>query len=114
MLPSQASMRTLIIDDDLHACCYLRELPGGETDVDAVVEGSSGTEGLELTRTLSIDRVFMDIQTPGLDGFELVDQVATERTPVFIFVTGYSEYAVKAFDVEAVIISVSRLKKIGC
>jgi two-component system LytT family response regulator len=95
-------MRTLIIDDELPARSYLRELLGGEKDLVVVGEASSGTEGLELIRTLSPDLVLLDIQMPGLDGFELVDQAAMEKAPIFIFVTGYSEYAVKAFEVEAV------------
>jgi two-component system LytT family response regulator len=102
MLPSPASMRTLIIDDESHARSYLRELLGGERDVVVVGEASSGTEGLELVRALAPDVVFLDIQMPDLDGFELVNQLAIEGAPVFIFVTGYSEYAVKAFEVEAV------------
>jgi two-component system LytT family response regulator len=95
-------MRTLIIDDELHARSYLCELLGGEKDVVVVGEASSGTEGLELIRTLSPDLVLLDIQMPGLDGFELVDRATLEKAPIFIFVTGYSEYAVKAFEVEAV------------
>jgi two-component system, LytTR family, response regulator len=95
-------MRTLIIDDEPHARSYLRELLDGEMDVTIVGEATSGVEGVELIRKLSPDVVFLDIQMPGLDGFEMVEQIGSERAPIFIFVTGYSEYAVKAFEVEAV------------
>jgi len=102
MPPSQASMRALIIDDEQHARHYLRELLGGEKDVVVLGEASSGAEGLEQILALSPDLVFLDIQMQDLDGFELVERLAIERAPIFIFVTGYSEYAVKAFEVEAV------------
>jgi two-component system LytT family response regulator len=96
-----APIRTLIIDDEPHARSYLRELLDGETDVLLVGEASSAAEGLDLTRELSPDVVFLDIQMPGVDGFEMLEQLAIEKRPIFIFVTAYSEYAVKAFEVEA-------------
>lgn len=95
-------MRTLIVDDEAHARHYLCELLAGEKDVVVIGEASSGTEGLELVRTLSPDLVLLDIQMPGLDGFELVDRASQEKAPLFIFVTSYSEHAVKAFEVDAV------------
>jgi two-component system, LytTR family, response regulator len=68
-----------------------------------VVGGSSnGVEGLRQIRELSPDVVFVDVQMPGLDGFGMIDQIAGTRLPLFVFVTGYGEYAVKAFEIEAV------------
>jgi two-component system, LytTR family, response regulator len=95
-------MRALIVDDESHARSYLRELLANETDFTIVGEAASGTEGLDLVRELSPHLVFLDVQMPGLDGFGMVDRVETETAPVFIFVTGYSEYAVRAFEIEAV------------
>jgi two-component system LytT family response regulator len=95
-------MRALIVDDELHARRYLQELLGKETEVTVVGEAATGTEGLDLLRELSPDLVFLDIQMPGLDGFGMVEGVAAETSPMFIFVTGYSEYAVRAFEIEAV------------
>jgi two-component system, LytTR family, response regulator len=95
-------MRALIVDDEPHARRYLQELLGNETDVTVVGEAATGTEGLDLLRELSPDLVFLDIQMPGLDGFGMVEGVAAETSPMFIFVTGYSEYAVRAFEIEAV------------
>ena len=102
MPPPKAPIRTLIVDDEPHARRYLRELLGGELDVVVAGEAASGVEGLDLIRKLSPDIVFLDIQMPGLDGFEMVEQSDAEKIPAFVFVTGYSEYAVKAFDIEAV------------
>jgi two-component system, LytTR family, response regulator len=97
-----APMRLSIIDDEPHARSYLRELLANETDFAIVGEAASGAEGLDLVRELSPDLVFLDIQMPGLNGFEMVDGVRAVTAPLFIFVTGYGEYAVKAFEIEAV------------
>jgi two-component system LytT family response regulator len=103
MPPTQiVPMRALIVDDEPHARRYLQELLGNETGVTVVGEAATGTEGLDLLRELSPDLVFLDIQMPGLDGFGMVEGVAAETSPMFIFVTGYSEYAVRAFEIEAV------------
>jgi two-component system LytT family response regulator len=99
---SQPPMHALIIDDEPHARRYLRELLGGEKDVVIDGEAESGVEGVDLIRKLSPNIAFLDIQMPGLGGFEMIEQVEMEKRPVFIFVTGYSEFAVKAFEVEAV------------
>jgi two-component system LytT family response regulator len=99
---SQPPMHALIIDDEPHARRYLRELLSGEKDVVIAGEAESGVEGVDLIRKLSPDIAFLDIQMPGLGGFEMIEQVEIEKRPAFIFVTGYSEFAVKAFEVEAV------------
>jgi two-component system, LytTR family, response regulator len=99
---SQPPMRALIIDDEPHARRYLRELLDGEKDTVIAGEAASGAEGVDLIRKLSPDIAFLDIQMPDLGGFEMIEQIEVETRPVFIFVTGYSEYAVKAFEVEAV------------
>jgi two-component system LytT family response regulator len=100
-MPPPTPIRALIIDDEPHARRYLRELLGGEKDVVIAGEAASGGEGIDLIRKLTPDIAFLDIQMPGLGGFEMIEQLEIEKRPVFIFVTGYSEYAVKAFEVEA-------------
>jgi two-component system, LytTR family, response regulator len=94
--------RVLIVEDEEHARRYLRELLEEESQVDVIGECSNGAEGLERIQDLSPDLVFVDIQMPGIDGLGMIDRIPGNRSPLFIFVTGYSEYAVKAFDVEAV------------
>jgi two-component system, LytTR family, response regulator len=98
----QTPMRALIVDDEPHARRYLKELLDGETDVQIAGEASNGAEGIEQVAALSPDVVFLDVQMPDLDGFQLVESIEPMRLPLFIFVTGYSEYAVKAFEIEAV------------
>ena len=94
--------RVLIVEDEAHARHYLRELLEGEPQVDVVGESSNGVQGAQQIRELSPDIVFVDIQMPGLDGFGMIDQIAGSRLPLFVFVTSYSEYAVRAFEIEAV------------
>jgi two-component system LytT family response regulator len=94
--------RVLIVEDEAHARHYLRELLEGEPHVAVVGESSNGVHGAQQIRELSPDIVFVDIQMPGLDGFGMIDQIAGSRPPLFVFVTSYSEYAVRAFEIEAV------------
>jgi two-component system, LytTR family, response regulator len=101
LLPS-APARVLIVEDEEHARRYLRELLEGEPQIEVVGESSNGVDGVRQIRELSPDIVFVDVQMPGLDGFGMIEQIDGTRPPLFIFVTGYGEYAVKAFEVEAV------------
>jgi two-component system LytT family response regulator len=94
--------RVLIVEDEAHARRYLRELLDDEPRVEVVGESSNGVQGTQQIRELSPDIVFVDIQMPGLDGFGMIERIAGSRPPLFVFVTGYSEYAVRAFDIEAV------------
>src|SRR5271156_412707 len=94
--------RVLIIEDEDHARRYLRELLEDELRLEVVGESSNGVQGVRQIRELSPDIVFVDIQMPGLDGFGMIDQLAGSRPPLFVFVTGYSEFAVRAFEIEAV------------
>jgi two-component system LytT family response regulator len=102
MIDAQAMMRTLIVEDEPHARHYLRELLAGEQEVAIVGEASSGAEGANLIRKVAPDLVFLDIQMPDLSGFDLIAEIGVEKMPAFVFVTAYSEFAVRAFEVEAV------------
>lgn len=94
--------RVLIVEDEAHARRYLRELLDDEPRLSVVGECSDGVAGIQQIQELSPDIVFVDIQMPGMDGFGMIDRIAGAGLPLFIFVTGYSEYAVRAFDIEAV------------
>jgi two-component system LytT family response regulator len=102
MIDAQAPVRTLIVEDEPHARHYLRELLSGEPEVAIVGEASSGLEGADLIRKVSPDLVFLDIQMPDLSGFDLIAEIGVDKMPAFVFVTAYNEYAVRAFEVEAV------------
>lgn len=102
MTDAQVPVRTLIVEDEPHARHYLRQLLADEPAVAIVGEASSGGEGINLIRKVSPDLVFLDIQMPDLSGFELIAEIGAEKMPAVVFVTAYNEYAVRAFEVEAV------------
>jgi two-component system response regulator LytT len=96
-------LRVLIVDDEAPARRDLRRICGKLDDVEIVGEGSEGLEAVKLIRKLAPDAVLLDIQMPGLDGFQVVSRIADmERAPAIIFVTAYDQYAIKAFEVHAV------------
>lgn len=99
---AEAPARALVVDDEAHARRYLCELLKDEPQIQVVGESSSGVQGIQQIRELSPDIVFVDIQMPGLDGFGMIDQIPGTKLPLFVFVTGYSEYAARAFEIEAV------------
>jgi two-component system LytT family response regulator len=94
--------RAIIVEDEPHARRYLRELLADQKEVAIVGEAANAAEGSDLIHKLSPDLVFLDIQMPDLSGFDLIAEIGVEQMPILIFVTAYSEYAVRAFEVEAV------------
>ena len=101
-MSSQMPISTLIVDDEAHARRYIRELLADEPKISILGEASNGTEALDLIRSSQPELVFLDIQMPEFDGFTLRDRIAPNPLPAFVFVTGYSEYAAQAFEVEAI------------
>ena len=76
---------------------FLKDVP----DADVVAECSDGTEALAALAKGGIDLLFLDVQMPGMDGFEVVAAHGAERMPATVFVTAYDEHAIRAFDVHA-------------
>lgn len=94
-------MRAVVIDDEPFARSRLRRLLG-EQSVEVAGEASSAAEGLRLIREQQPDLVFVDIQMPGMTGLEMADALKDlELPPLLVFVTGYSEHAVSAFELTA-------------
>jgi len=95
-------LKALVCDDEAPARSELRYLLSEAGGVEVVGEASSAAEALQLIRALSYDVVFLDIDMPGLSGMQLAEALGEmERQPAVIFVTAYSEHAVKAFEVAA-------------
>lgn len=92
-------IRTLIVDDEPLARVRLRGLLDHEPDVEVVGECASGREAVAGIRQMHPDLVFLDIQMPDFDGFEVIRTVGVEVMPVIIFVTAYDEYALQAYGV---------------
>ena len=94
-------IQALIVDDEPFAREYLRDLLKAYPDIRVVGEASNGTEALELIARFRPDLLFLDIQMPEMDGFELLDRLDPKHPPHVIFVTAHDQYAVKAFEVHA-------------
>jgi len=92
-------MRTLIVDDEAPARERLKRLLADVEGVELVGEAADGLQAVEMIEGLGPDLVLLDIQMPGLDGFEVIE--ALEDPPPIIFVTAYDEYAIRAFEVNA-------------
>jgi two-component system, LytTR family, response regulator len=94
-------IRTLIVDDEPLAREGLRVRLTRERDVEIVGEAIDGVAAIEAIRGLAPDLVFLDVQMPGLGGFDVLERVSETHLPIVIFVTAYDQYALKAFDVHA-------------
>src|SRR5881394_538632 len=92
-------MRAIIIDDERLARTELRKLLQDYPEVEVVDEAANADEGITKIDTLQPDLVFLDIQMPGKTGFDMLAEL--ERAPHVIFTTAYDEYALKAFEVNA-------------
>ncbi len=93
-------MNALLIDDERLARAELRRLLEPHPQIRIVGEAVNGEDGLEKIYALNPDLLFLDIQMPGKNGFELLSEL-TGRTPRVIFTTAYDEYALRAFEFNA-------------
>ena len=100
------SITALIIDDEQLALDELKYLLDSAGDVEVLGQGHNGIEAVDMIRTLEPDLVFLDVQMPGLDGFavlkKLLEKSHREALPQIIFATAFDQYAVRAFDVNAI------------
>jgi two-component system LytT family response regulator/two-component system response regulator LytT len=100
------SITALIVDDEELAREELKYLLDKTGNVDVLAEGKNGVEAVDLIRTHHPDVVFLDVQMPGLDGFavlkKLLELSKGEQLPQIIFATAFDQYAVRAFDVNAI------------
>jgi len=95
-----ANIRTIIVDDEAPARDIIRHYLGELEDIEIVAECSDGFSGLKTISSMKPDLVFLDIQMPRLTGIEMLE-VMTEK-PVIIFTTAYDQFALKAFELNAV------------
>ena len=92
-------MRAVIIDDERLARAELRRLLAQHPEIEVAGEARNGEEALRLVPDLAPGLLFLDIQMPGMSGFDLLERL--EDVPPVIFTTAYDEYALKAFEVNA-------------
>ena len=98
---NQHILKTLIVDDESLARRGLAHRLKSISDIEIVGEAKNGREALKLIKDKSPDLVFLDIQMPGLSGFDVLQQLDIETMPVVLFLTAYDEYAVQAFEANA-------------
>jgi two-component system, LytTR family, response regulator len=94
-------LRVLVVDDEPLARQRIVELLAAEADLELVAEARAGAEAVRLIRTLGPDLVFLDVQLPGGDGFDVLGAAGPDL-PAVIFVTAYDHYAIRAFEHAAV------------
>jgi two-component system LytT family response regulator len=100
-------LRVLVVDDEAPARRKLLRLLRDETDVEVVGEADNAESAIEAIEKLGPDLVFVDVQMPGADGFDVVRAISAEgsgraeNAPRFVFVTAHDHYAVRAFEVHA-------------
>jgi two-component system LytT family response regulator/two-component system response regulator LytT len=98
------ALRVVIVDDEPLARQELQYLLENAGEVEVLAVGGNGIEAVELIRTHRPDVVFLDVQMPGLDGFGVLKKLLKEKMalPQVVFATAYDQYAVRAFEVNAV------------
>jgi two-component system LytT family response regulator len=92
----------LIVDDEAVARRRIRRLLASEPDVATIAECGDGASALESITTNKPDVVFLDVQMPELDGFEVISALPVDQLPAIVFVTAFDRYAIRAFDVHAI------------
>jgi len=97
-----SKIRTIIIDDEFLARKRIRRLIEKDNELSIVAECTNGLEAVQLLQEQAADLLFLDVQMPEFNGFEVLEQLELDRLPAIIFVTAYDKYALKAFEVHAV------------
>jgi two-component system LytT family response regulator len=96
------TIRTILVDDEPLATQGLMLRLEAHDDVEVVATASNGREAIRAIKTNKPDLVFLDIQMPGFDGFSVIQGLMEVEPPLFVFVTAYSDHAVRAFEAQAV------------
>ena len=95
-------IRTLIVDDEVLSRRGVELRLRGAPDFEIVAQCANGREALAAIQQYKPDLVFLDIQMPGMSGFEVLTHLPQESLPVVVFVTAYDQYAIQAFEARAV------------
>jgi two-component system LytT family response regulator len=102
MVPSSESMRVLVVDDEAPARKRLAEMLEKDRDVGGILEAQNGMAAVAKIQEERPDVVFLDVQMPGVDGFGVIGALGAANMPLTVFVTGYDQFALRAFDNNAI------------
>ena len=94
--------RVVIADDEAPARRIVRSYLGGRENVEVVAEAENGLEVVDAVRSMEPHLVVLDVQMPGMTGFEAIEAIGIDAMPAVVFATAYDEFALRAFDVHAV------------
>lgn len=97
-----SKLRVLIVDDEPLALSFLRSTLIKLDSIDLVAEAKNGREAIAAVAKLQPDLMFLDIQMPGMNGFEVVQALQIQKMPMVVFVTAFDQFAADAFDIHAV------------
>ena len=95
-------LRSLIVDDEVLARQGLRSLLARDPDVVEVHEANNGRQAVEAIRAHRPDLIFLDVQMPEMDGFDVIEEVGLESMPAVVFVTAHDQHAIRAFEISAI------------
>lgn len=101
MTERREPFKVVIVDDEEPARIILRDLLQIDAEVEVVAECVNGAQAIAAIRDQRPDLVFLDIQMPGIDGFEVLRRLPPEDMPIVVFVTAFDDYAIKAFEANA-------------
>lgn len=96
------NIRVLLVDDEQAARRKIRSYLNDEEGIASIMEAENGVEAVQLIKKSRPDLVFLDVQMPGTTGFGVIESIGAENMPAVIFVTAYDQYALDAFEVQAV------------
>ncbi|MGH7460184.1 MAG: LytR/AlgR family response regulator transcription factor [Longimicrobiales bacterium] len=96
-----AEIRVVVVDDEPMARAGLQKLLHDDPELEVVGEAGNGRDAVALIRRMEPDLLFLDIQMPELNGFEVLAQLGPQNMPVTVFVTAYDQFALRAFEVQA-------------
>jgi two-component system LytT family response regulator len=100
--PSPESLRCLVVDDEKPARNRLVELLAKDAACGEILEAQDAVDAVALIQSERPDVVFLDVQMPGVDGFGVIEALGPRNMPTTVFVTGYDDFALQAFDADAV------------
>ena len=95
-------LRTLIVDDEPLALQLIRKRLERIPEIEIIAECKNGREAFDATMELAPDLMFLDIQMPGMNGFDVVKKLQADVVPLVVFTTAFEQYALEAFDIHAV------------
>src|SRR6266542_1641989 len=95
-------VRAIIVDDEQLSRDFIKTFLKEQDRIEIIHECSNGIDALQFIIDARPDLVFLDIQMPDLNGFQLIQELPPDIKPLFIFITAYDKYALKAFEVSAI------------